>query len=80
LVERIRHTPGIAIADEHLPDELAKELSAAGVRIVSPVHDVRALMNQARVMHDLGECVSACSLVPKYAREPEAVRIWRNRR
>ena len=74
------HTPGIAIADEHLPEDLAKELLAAGVRIVSPVHDVRALMNQARLMHDLGERVSACALVPKYAREPEAVRIWRDRR
>ena len=80
LITHLTHTPKLAVADEHLPSGLAGELVEAGVEVIPPVHDVRALLEQACLMHAAGECVPADSLVPTYAREPEAVRIWRNRR
>jgi len=80
LIHTISHLPAIAIADEHLPSGLAQELVEAEIEVISPVHDVHALMHQACLMHDSGETIPADMLVPIYAREPEAVRIWRNRR
>ena len=79
-IAQLTHTPKHALADEHLPSGLAHELAEAGVEVIQPTYDVRALLDQALLMHDLGECVPADSLIPTYAREPEAVRIWRNRR
>ena len=71
---------GIALADEHLPEGLRSELHGAGIAIVPPAHDATCVLAQARLLHSVGRTTLPEELQPKYPREPEAVRKWRNLR
>ena len=71
---------GYAIADEHLPSSIREDLVASGIQIVSPVHDAMGVLQQAQSLLKLGGTTTPEELLPRYPREPEAVRIWRNLR
>ncbi|MEL6329038.1 MAG: tRNA (adenosine(37)-N6)-threonylcarbamoyltransferase complex dimerization subunit type 1 TsaB [Planctomycetota bacterium] len=67
---------GLLVGDGHLPAPIREAAVAGGASIKAPRLDASACF-QASL--GLG-AVPAVRLVPIYAREPEAVRIWRERR
>jgi tRNA A37 threonylcarbamoyladenosine modification protein TsaB len=64
------------IADEHVPEPLVR---MSGARVVVPRFDPRALLEIAGSASSGWGEVDASALVPRYAREPEAVTLWRAR-
>lgn len=63
------------IADAFLPDSIRDACGACGKRIELPRFSAKRCLAIGYGM----EVVDPASLVPVYAREPEAVRIWRDR-
>lgn len=71
-------TAQLALADEHLPEKIREALLESGATIIKPIHEAHAVLQQAIVMLQRGESIPPESLQPRYPREPEAVRNWRN--
>lgn len=69
----------VLIADDHLPSEIRRRASAAGMTIVPPIFEARACLMVAEAMFQRGDVTDAVSLRVRYPREPEAVTLWRAR-
>jgi len=67
--------PGVLIGDRHLPAEIRDAAVHAGWSIIEPAWDARAVLEAAAHL----ATVPAEALNPIYAREPEAVTLWRAR-
>lgn len=65
----------LLVADQHLPDAIRRASEQAGVRIEPPVFDPAACLELACSL----PVSAAGSLTPQYAREPEAVTLWKAR-
>ena len=67
------------LADVHCPAALRAACEAGGVPLVEPVWSGRGVMMAARRLRLEGQGVGPAELSPEYAREPEAVTLWRQR-
>jgi tRNA A37 threonylcarbamoyladenosine modification protein TsaB len=68
------------IGDEHLPEEVRSRCREAGLPVIEPRFDpAAALRVTARSLAE-GATVDSLHLLPLYARPPEAVTIWEQRR
>ncbi len=67
----------VVLADEHLPAVAAEACDEAGVSVLPPTFDPRALVAVAQRRLARGAVVDASLLLPIYPREPEAVRKWK---
>ena len=78
--ERWMPRPGSTLlADVHCPAALRAACEAGGVPLVEPVWSGRGVMMAARRLRLEGQGVGPAELSPEYAREPEAVTLWRQR-
>ncbi|MCE2967606.1 MAG: hypothetical protein ACK55O_12830 [Phycisphaerales bacterium] len=66
------------IADGHVPAALTAAAGQAGAKVLPPAFDPRALLELVAGANAWPDADPA-SLVPLYAREPEAVTLWRAR-
>ncbi|MGH7131030.1 MAG: tRNA (adenosine(37)-N6)-threonylcarbamoyltransferase complex dimerization subunit type 1 TsaB [Phycisphaerales bacterium] len=66
---------GTLIADEHLPATLREQATRLGITILPPVFSPAALLQTAARL----PAIDPVELLPLYAREPEAVTLWRQR-
>lgn len=71
--------PALVLADSHLPESFRDAFDEAGVRVECPLHDAVALLDLALGRAAKGDTTSPEELLPLYPREPEAVRLWRDR-
>jgi len=69
----------VLICDEHLPSGVSGVAEALGIRRVALRLSPRACLHEGRRLFERGIFTSADDLVPLYPREPEAVRLWRER-
>jgi tRNA threonylcarbamoyladenosine biosynthesis protein TsaB len=69
----------VVIGDEHLPAVFRERCISAGVEIIAPRFDPAACWRIGARMLASGNVVSASELLPLYAREPEAVSLWKAR-
>jgi len=69
----------VILADEHLPVPLAEAVMRHGVERVPLRLSVRACLREGHRRSVRGEWTSADDIAPLYPREPEAVRLWRER-
>jgi len=67
---------GVLIADSHLPKAIREACTACGVAVVSPALSAAACLAVASGLPD----IEPDSLLPVYAREPDAVTLWRLRK
>ena len=65
----------LLIADRHLPESMRRRCAVLNVEIIEPVLDPVACLEISARYPD----VPPGELLPIYPREPEAVRIWRER-
>lgn len=70
---------GVLLADEHLDPLLVAHAELLALRRESIVTDAHALIDLARAALIAGEAVDPATVLPRYAREPEAVTNWRAR-
>ena len=63
------------IADEHLPAALREQSTRLGIEILAPVFSPAAVLQAAGRL----PATDPVQLLPLYAREPEAVTLWRQR-
>lgn len=63
------------VSDQFLPAVMRAAADAAGMQVVPPIFDARAVVELAAV----GAPVDPTMLNPLYPREPEAVTLWRKR-
>lgn len=66
----------LIIADGHIPAEIASLLAARGLRLHPPEFSARACLELAAMLPE----TDPVQLVPFYAREPDAVTLWRLRK
>ena len=72
--------PGSAVlADAHCPLALRQACDAHGAAVVEPMWSGAGVMMAARRLWEEGHRVPPAGLSPEYAREPEAVTLWRQR-
>ncbi len=72
--------PGSTVlADAHCPSALRRACDAHGAAVVEPMWSGTGVMTAARRLWDDGHRVAPAALSPEYAREPEAVTLWRQR-
>jgi len=72
--------PGsVVLADAHFPAVLRQSCEAGGVSMVEPIWTGAGVMLAAQGLWDKGHRVPPAALGPEYAREPEAVTLWRQR-
>ncbi|MBX9736937.1 MAG: hypothetical protein K2X32_08420 [Phycisphaerales bacterium] len=72
---------GVLLMDEHVPKRWHEEAAALGVTVRAPRFDAVSLLHAgARLAGDGDQSMDASMLLPLYAREPEAVTIWRERK
>jgi len=69
----------VLLADRHLPDAMRDRCDREGVALIEPTFAATACLAVAHRMLRRGETVDPLSLAPLYARQPEAVRLWRSR-
>jgi tRNA threonylcarbamoyl adenosine modification protein YeaZ len=69
----------MVLADAHCPAAIVQVCQAHGVPIVEPTWSGLGVMAAAQRLWDEGHRVAASALSPEYAREPEAVTLWRQR-
>lgn len=67
------------LADEHLPRSMRSVIDEAGVLIESPMFTPSDLLLVGERLLARGEAVDPLELLPLYPREPEAVKVWRER-
>ena len=67
--------PAVFVGDAHLPESVRSAVLDGGGSVCSPRLSPEVLLTLA----PLGRVVDAAALRPRYAREPEAVRLWRER-
>lgn len=73
--------PGARVlADEHCPQALREACAERGTRIDEPLWTGAGVMVAAQRLWGEGRRVAPSALSPEYAREPEAVTLWRQRR
>lgn len=72
---------GIArvLADEHLPMSMRTVIDQAGIAIEPPMFTPSDLLLVGERMLARGEKIDALQFLPLYPREPEAVKVWRER-
>lgn len=75
----VPHTGSVVLADAHCPPTLTKVCQEHSVAIVDPAWTGAGVMAAARRLWDEGQRVAPAALSPEYAREPEAVTLWRQR-
>lgn len=78
--EAVATAGGVVLADEHLDAGVRAELVRRGVRILPHEASAAAFADRAFGALARGEQVDPMALAPIYAREPEAVTKWRERR
>lgn len=66
--------PVVVVADRHLPAGLRAAAAGAGVPVVAARFSALAVLSRA----SREAPVDPISLVPRYGREPEAVRLWKS--
>ena len=66
----------IVFGDAHLPDAFVTRCAEHGLALVEPRFDPLACLAIAERRLRAGRTVDPFALVPIYAREPEAVRLW----
>jgi len=80
----VRSSPGFSSAlllmDEHAPAEWHKEAGSLGAAVRPPRFDAVSLLRCVARSASTDQLTDAGSLAPLYAREPEAVTIWRQRK
>ncbi len=71
----------LLVGDEHLPAGIRARCEQAGVPVLPPTFDPAACLHVAQRMwsRDPGVAVDPAAVMPLYAREPEAVALWRGR-
>lgn len=69
----------LVLGDAHCPAALRESCEAHGATMVEPTWTGTGVMNAARRLWQDGQFVRPCALSPEYAREPEAVTLWRQR-
>ena len=69
----------ILVCDEHLPEEIARAAQTLGIPRGPLSLSARACLHEGRVLLARGGVIDADALTPLYPREPEAVRLWRER-
>lgn len=67
------------LADEHLPRLMRDAVEGAGIPIDPPSFAPSELLNVGERMLARGETIDPLELLPLYPREPEAVKVWRER-
>ncbi len=72
-------TGSIVLADAHCPAAIVQACQAKAVAIVEPTWTGAGVMMAARRLWQDGQRVAPSALGPEYAREPEAVTLWRQR-
>jgi len=72
-------TADLLLADEHLPPEARVRAESSGVRIVLPELGAEACLAAAGALWREGRSGDAMALLPRYARIPEAVALWKAR-
>ena len=69
----------LLVADSHLPAAARERAQARGVRIIEPRLTAEACLAAAEAKWAAGDAVDAMLLMPRYARQPEAVPLWQAR-
>jgi tRNA A37 threonylcarbamoyladenosine modification protein TsaB len=69
----------IVLADAHCPATVVQACQAHSVPIVEPNWTGAGAMMAARRLWEAGQRLAPSALSPEYAREPEAVTLWRQR-
>lgn len=69
----------LLLADGHLPSEARARADARGVRVEAPTLSAGACLAAAAALWRDGASVDSMALVPRYARAPEAVTLWKAR-
>lgn len=71
----------LLVGDEHLPAGIRAGCEQAAVPVLQPTFDPAACLRVAERMwsRDPGVAVDPAAVMPLYAREPEAVALWRGR-
>ena len=72
--------PALVLGDSYLPSTMREAFEQKGVRIEPPVYDAARLLDLAEIKAQRGEATPPEALLPLYPREPEAVRLWDERR
>jgi NhaP-type Na+/H+ or K+/H+ antiporter len=65
----------VLIADAHLPGAIREACAGCGVWVVAPALSAAACLEVAAGL----EAIDPALLVPVYAREPDAVTLWKRR-
>lgn len=69
----------LLLADGHLPAEARARAGAHDVRVEVPRLSAEACLAAARALWRGAQAIDAMALVPRYARAPEAVALWKAR-
>ncbi len=69
----------IVVADHHLPESARSACMAAGVVIHEPRWSAAGALRATLALHAAGVGEEPSRVSPEYAREPEAVALWRRR-
>lgn len=69
----------MVLADAHCPASIVQVCQELGVPVVEPTWSGIGVMTAAQRLWDEGHRVAPSALSPEYAREPEAVTLWRQR-
>jgi len=69
----------VVVADEFLPESIRLLLEQSTCAIALPQFDARACLAVAQRMIRADRIIDSVSLIPLYARPPEAVRLWESR-
>lgn len=69
----------LMLADGHLPADARTRADAHDVRVEAPRMSAEACLAAARALRLDGGTIDAMALVPRYARAPEAVTLWKAR-
>jgi len=75
----VPHAGSILLADAHCPAAIVQVCQAHAVPVVEPTWTGAGVMMAARRLWDDGQRIAPSALSPEYAREPEAVTLWRQR-
>lgn len=78
LIERTRERPAL-MADEHLPPTIAASAERLGLPRLPLRLSAKACLEVGQKFHAEDCHVDADALAPLYPREPEAVRLWREK-
>lgn len=72
--------PALVLGDSYLPPAMREAFEENGIRIETPMYDASRLLDLAEIKAQGGETTPPEALLPLYPREPEAVRLWQEKR